>query len=566
MLTRLVIHDVVLIDKLALNFSAGLNVFTGETGAGKSILLDALGLALGERSDAGLVKQGATQASVSAEFTLPAKHPAHALAAEQGLTVDDPLILRRVIGKDGKSRAFINDQAVSISLLKQFGHTLLEIHGQFETHGLLNPATHRGLLDSFAGLQAECQKVSKTFADWKLAEEKLQNADAARARAEAEEEFLRAAVAELDQLAPEAGEADKLSERRTALQHREKIIDALQTAEQSLNGERGAIMALAQAGKAVARIADKAVGLQELLSAIDRASEETADAAARLDRYMATTDAEPDTLQRIEERLFALRAVSRKHNVLVDALPDLQRDLGKRLSLLTSEGDQLTALRKQAMTAKNEYKKLAEALSANRAHSAAKLEKAIAKELPPLKLERAQFKVHIAMLSEGDWGAEGIDRVTFQAATNPGTAPGALQKVASGGELARFMLALKVVLTAGNPVSTLVFDEVDSGIGGATASAVGERLANLADQVQILVVTHSPQVAARGSAHLRVFKEIKGKQTSTQVAILDNESRLEEIARMLAGSEVTEAARLAAASLIENTEEIPVLRRKTKNT
>lgn len=562
MLTRIVIHDVVLIDKLTINLSAGLNVFTGETGAGKSILLDALGLALGDRSDAGLIRQSAAQASVSAEFILPSKHPVFLLASEQGLNLEDPLILRRVISKDGKSRAFINDQPVSIALLKQFGESLLEIHGQFETHGLLNPATHRGLLDSFGGFTSLKTKTADAYAAWRDAEEKLQNAETNRSRAEAEEEFLRSAVSELEKLSPEPGETDRLAERRTALQHREKIMDALQTAEQAINGERGATQALLQAGKAVARIADKASGLKDVLESIDRASAETAEAVMRMERFMASTDAEPEALQHIEERLFALRALARKHNVQVDALPELHRDLSLRLGLLSDQGDQLVALRKKAATTKNQYKKFADELSAQRQQAARKLEKSITKELSPLKLERAQFKIDVTTLSENQWSSEGLDRVTFQASTNPGTAPGPLQKIASGGELARFMLALKVVLSASHPIPTLVFDEVDSGIGGATASAVGERLSRLAKDVQILVVTHSPQVAAMGTNHLLVHKEMKNKKAETVIQTLDSESRREEIARMLAGNLVTDAARHAAASLIDNAGQISITQRK----
>ncbi|MDX2028261.1 MAG: DNA repair protein RecN [Alphaproteobacteria bacterium] len=558
MLTRLVIHDVVLIDKLALQLAPGLNVFTGETGAGKSILLDALGLALGERSDASLIRAGAAQASVTAEFELPKDHGAFDLAEEQGLSADNPLILRRVIGKDGKSRAFINDQPVSIGLLKQFGACLLEIHGQFETHGLLNPSSHRGLLDAFASLSPPKQKTAAAHTAWKVAEDKQRTAQTDRSRAQAEEDFLRSAVAELDELAPEAGEDAKLAERRTNLQHREKIAEALQLAEQSLNSERGASTALAQAGKAVARVADKAAGLQDLLAAIDRAAQESAEAAQQLNRILSSLDAEPDALQRIEERLFALRAVARKHNVPVDGLADLRRDLAARLALLGDQSDQLAALAKQAAEARHTYIRCAEDLGAKRRSAATQLEKAIMKELPPLKLERAQFKIDVTPLPEEQWSAEGMERVSFLAATNPGAAAGPLQRIASGGELARFMLALKVVVAASDPVPVLVFDEVDSGIGGATASAVGDRLARLAEHVQILVVTHSPQVAARGANHLRVSKQSKAKQTVTSVETLDAEARREEIARMLAGTQVTDAARQAALSLMEDAEDIAI--------
>ena len=552
MLTRLVINDVVLIDKLALDLEPGLNVFTGETGAGKSILLDSLGLALGGRSDAGIIRAGAAQASITSEHTLDPNHNVFTLAEEQGLNLDNPVILRRVISKDGKSRAFINDQPVSISLMRQFGERLLEIHGQFDTHGLLDPASHRGLLDAFAGNKGLLEKTAAAHASWRDAEEKQKSTLAERERAQAEEDFLRTAVAELSELAPEPDEADKLAARRNALQHREKILEALQNTDQALNGDNGAVATLAQAGKAVARVADKDANLPHLLAAIDRAANEAADACQKLDHLLNTLDAEPDALQRIEERLFTLRGVARKHGVQVGDLPKLHDDLSARLALLTNQGDILSSLTKAAAQAKQAYKKLADELSVKRCTHAALLEKAVMRELPPLKLERARFKIDVLPLTEDQWTPQGIDRVTFLAATNPGTEPSALQKIASGGELARFMLALKVVLAASDPVPTLVFDEVDTGIGGATASAVGERLARLADHVQILVVTHSPQVAARGTNHLRVAKNVKGQQAVTSVETLDRTARREEIARMLAGSQVTNAARDAAQSLLDD--------------
>lgn len=552
MLTRLVIHDVVLIEKLSLELAPGLNVFTGETGTGKSIVLDALGLTLGERSDVALIRAGAPQAAVTAEFTLPPEHAAFALAEEQGLSIANPLILRRVIGSDGKSRAFVNDQPISIGLLKRFGEILLEIHGQFETHGLLNPAAHRELLDAFGGLGALKDSTAQAFTTWRDADDALRNACISREKARSEEEFLRAAVAELEELAPETGEDETLALRRSGLQHREKIIEALQIAQHELDGEGRASHALAQAGKAVARIVDKADGLKELLAAIDRAADETADAMRQLETALNTIDDDPNTLQNIEERLFALRACARKHSVTVDELPELQKDLSGRLALLTGQGDQLTMLGKAAAATKRAYENLARDLSIKRTQASMLLEKAVTKELPPLKLERATFKIDIAPLPEMQWSAEGIDKITFQASTNPGAVPGLLQKIASGGELARFMLALKVTLAAAASVSTLVFDEVDSGIGGATASAVGERLARLAKHVQILVVTHSPQVAARGNNHLRVLKEAHAKTSTTVVETLDAAARREEIARMLAGTTVTNAAREAAESLLED--------------
>jgi DNA repair protein RecN (Recombination protein N) len=550
MLTRLVIHDVVLIEKLALPLEGGLNVFTGETGAGKSIVLDALGLALGARSDAGLVREGAAQASVAAEFSLKSGHTVFALATEQGLVAENPIVLRRVIGKDGKSRAFFNDQPIGVGLLKQFGESLLEIHGQFETHGLLNAATHKGLLDAFGDLRALGQKTAEAFREWKAATEKAKAAKEASDRARAEEEYLRASVAELEDLAPQPGEDAKLATERMQLQHREKILEAMNAASDFLDGERGAVAALSQAGKAVARVSDKAAGLPDLLAAIDSASNEAVEASEQLARFMGALDARPDALDKIEERLFALRAAARKYGTQVENLPDVLRDLSTRLTLISIGAEQVAKLAEKEAEARHAYVKNAENLSAKRKTAAQKLEKEITKELPPLKLERAQFIIDIERLPEDQWGENGADRVTFLAATNTGTAPGPLQKIASGGELARFMLALKTVLAAADPVPVLVFDEVDTGIGGAIASAVGDRLARLAADVQILVVTHSPQVAARGTHHVRVTKRVAGKQTVTEVHALDKAARREEIARMLAGTKITDAARQAADSLL----------------
>jgi DNA repair protein RecN (Recombination protein N) len=564
MLATLTIHDVVLIEKLVLSLAPGLNVFTGETGAGKSIVLDALGLALGARSDAALVRVGAAQASVAAEFTLPNTHEIFSFAAAQGIVHENPLILRRIILADGKTRAFVNDQPVSVGLLKQFGERLLEIHGQFETHGLLNPASHRGLLDAFAGNAALKTQTAKHFTTWQDAVQNLQTAVTDRARAAAEEEFLRAAVHELNELSPEPHEADTLSTKRTSLQHREKILDALNTAQTALDGDKGAGTVLAQAGKAVARVVDKAEALKDILATIDRAANEAAEATQQLSKFLNDIDAQPDALQRIEERLFALRAIARKHGVEPSLLSDVQRDLTARLSLLTDQGDAATSLAKQAAEAKNTYIKSAQTLSTKRHDAATRLTKAVMKELPPLKLERAQFIIDIIPLPDDQFSADGMDRVAFLIAANPGSAPGALHKVASGGELARVILALKVVLAAADLVPVLVFDEVDSGIGGATASAVGERLAQLAKHVQILTVTHSPQVAARGAHHLQVSKSIKGKTTTTQVIELDPIQRCEEIARMLAGAEVTDAARQAAESLLTDAEPAPIKIRRVK--
>jgi len=472
------------------------------------------------------------------------------LAQDQGLSAENPVLLRRVISKDGKSRAFFNDQPIGVGLLKELGESLLEIHGQFETHGLLNAATHRGLLDIFANLQNVRLKTGEAFTAWKETSLKWKEALEISERASAEEDFLRAAVHELETLAPQSGEDKTLAQQRVQLQHREKILDALHAASLALDGERGAISSLSQVGKTIARVSDKATGLPEILKFIDSALNESSEASQQLARFLASLDARPDALQSIEERLFALRALARKHNVQVEFLPELQKDLTARLGLLTNEGGQISKLAEQASKARQNYTKLAEELSQKRRQGALQLQKAIAAELPPLKLERAVFTIEVVPLPEEQWGDQGADRVAFLASTNTGTAPGPLQKIASGGELARFMLALKSVLAAADPVPVLVFDEVDTGIGGAVASAVGERLAHLAENVQILVVTHSPQVAARGTHHLRVAKRVSGAHTITEVDVLDKMSRREEIARMLAGAKVTDAARQAADSLL----------------
>lgn len=553
MLRRLIIHDVVLIDKLAVDFARGLNVLSGETGAGKSILLDALALALGARSDAGLVREGAAQASVTATFDGKLSGALRALFDGQGLSSGDgEIVLRRTVARDGKSRAFVNDQPIGVTLLRQIGETLLEVHGQFETHGLLNPSTHRGLLDAFAEAAKLKKETAAAFKTWQEAVAAHARAQEARKRAEEEEDFLRAAVFELDQLAPEEGELDRLAAQRTQLQNREKILENLQTAESALSNERGAAAALTLAGKALARIQDKSSAVAEILAIADRAlneTEETAQAIARLAREM---DADPNALGKIEDRFFKLRGVARKHGVAAEALQELHENLRARLSMIVDQGETLAALAKQAMESRVVYEKRAKELSAKRKAAAEKMAKEVKNELPPLRLERAVFAVEVSPLPEEQWGPEGMDRIAFLAAPNPGQSPAPLHKVASGGELARFMLALKVVLAKADLIPTLVFDEVDTGIGGATASAVGERLAALSRDVQVLVVTHSPQVAARAGHHLRVEKETKAKKTITSVVELNRAARIEEIARMLAGSETTDAARKAALSLLDD--------------
>jgi DNA repair protein RecN (Recombination protein N) len=550
-LLALTIRDVVLIERLSLNFRPGLCVLTGETGAGKSIMLDALGLALGARAESGLVRHGAEQASVTAEFELSGDHPAFAILREQGLDADDRLVIRRTVSADGRSRAWVNDQAVGVGLLKRLGEELVEVHGQFETHGLLNPATHRGVLDAYAGLETRVAQVSATHRAWRQVEEARANAAAEIARARSEEEYLRHAVAELDELAPKPGEEEELAETRAVLMHREKVVEAMNAAFAELSGERGVERALASALRTLTRIAEKAGGkLDPAIAALDRAATEAAEGVAALQAASADMDMDPAALEKLEERLFALRAAARKHGVEVDALAALRDDMAGRLAMIEDQGDLLARLAKEAEAARDAYRKAAEALSKARQQASGRLDKAVAAELPPLKLERAKFRTLVEPLPEAEWGPTGMDRVAFQVATNPGSPPGALNKIASGGELARFMLALKVVLAQTSTVGTLVFDEVDTGIGGAVAAAVGERLEKLGHGLQVLVVTHSPQVAARGSVHLKVQKSMKGERVTTGVAELDGDERREEIARMLSGATVTEEARRAADSLI----------------
>ncbi len=556
MLTGLAIRDIVLIDRLDLALAPGLNVLTGETGAGKSILLDALGLALGRRADSGVVRHGAVQASVAATFDLAASHPALALLADNGIAAEGDLILRRTVGTDGRSRAFVNDQPVGVALLRRIGDTLVEIHGQNDEQGLLDPQVHRTMLDAFGGLTADAAALRGLYAAMREAAAKLAAAREDVRRARSDEDFLRHAATELRTLDPRPGEETALAEQRGVLQHGEKIAEALRDAE-GVMAERGGIESrLRVAVRTLERVAPKAGGkLDAALAALDRALTEAGEANAALDAATQSLDMEPAALERAEERLFALRAAARKHNVPVDDLARLRADFEARLGAIEDGGAALAKLEKAAVAAEADYVAGAEALSKARAKTAAKLDKAVARELEPLRLGAAKFWTELTRLDHGDWSAEGIDRVRFLAATNPGTLPGQLSKIASGGELSRFMLALKAALAAKGDAVTLVFDEVDRGVGGATAHAVGERLAALADGVQVLVVTHSPQVAARGAAHWRIAKESRGKgataTTVTSVIGLAPDERREEIARMLAGASVTDAARAAAASLME---------------
>jgi DNA repair protein RecN (Recombination protein N) len=555
MLISLSVANVVLIERLDLTCPPGLSALTGETGAGKSILLDALGLALGARADAALVRAGAAQATVAAEFELPRPHPAVALLAAQDFPLEDglmvPVVVRRSVSAEGRSRAFVNDQPASIGLLRQLGDTLVEIHGQFATQGLLNPQTHRGVLDAFAGTAAAREETRRAWTAWRSAGQALEAARQASREAAREESWLRHAVSEIDELAPEPGEEEALAHDRAFLMNREKLAAGIGDALKDLAGERGAERPMLSALKTLERLAEKAQGrLEGPVAALDRAAAELAEATSALDAVLRDIGHDAGELERREERLFALRALGRKYQVEVDRLPGLRDELAARLSFIDEGETRLLALERAAEQAREAYIAAADTLGRERRAAAAALDRAVAAELPPLKLERARFATRIEALAEADWGPDGRERVTFEVATNPGAPAGPLAKIASGGELARFMLALKVVLAGTGSVPTLVFDEVDSGISGAVADAVGERLARLGGRLQVLVVTHSPQVAARAQHHWRVSKAAAGEGVATRVEALPAEARREEIARMLSGAEVTDAARAAADQLM----------------
>jgi DNA repair protein RecN (Recombination protein N) len=554
MLSTLSIRDVVLIDRLDLEFAKGLCALTGETGAGKSILLDALGLSLGARADARLVRHGADQAVVSAGFDLCAGHPARELLREQGLDGGDSgVLLRRVLNSDGRSKAFVNDQQVSVGLLRQVGETLVEVHGQFDNQRLLDPAAHRALLDAFGGLAAEADGCAAAWRAWRAAAEARAGAEADLEQARRNEDYLRHALEELTTLSLRTGEEAELAHRRTLLMNAEKLGQAIDEAASELagGGQRGVVEALRGALRQIRRVADKVDGrLDPAVGALDRALSEVIEAQALLERAMADADLDPRQLEHVEERLFALRALARKHGVAVDDLARLREDFAQRLASLEDGGHVVARLQEEEADVLRHYGAAARRLSTGRAAAAGRLDAAVAGELEPLRLGKARFVTRVETLEEREWGPHGRDRVAFEVATNPGIPPGPLARIASGGELARFTLALKVVLAGADPVPTLIFDEVDAGVGGAVAAAVGERLARLARDVQVLVVTHSPQVAARGNHHWRIAKTVGEKRARTAVEVLDPPGRKEEIARMLAGARVTAEARAAAESLL----------------
>ena len=552
MLARLSIRDIVLIERLDIEFASGLAVLTGETGAGKSILLDAFALALGGRGDAGLVRHGAEQGQVTATFEVPSNHPAAIILRDNGLDDAGEMILRRVQLADGRTRAFINDQSISIQTLKAVGAALVEIHGQHDERALVDAATHRRLLDAFAGLDKDVAALEALWAERRTARTALDAHRVGMERAAREADYLRHASDELKKLAPKDGEETSLAERRTAMMQGEKIAGDLRDAQEAVSGNHSPIAALAAAVRRLERRAGNSPTLVEpAVKAIDTAINALEEADQHLTAALIAADFDPSELERIEERLFALRAAARKYSTPVDGLAALAAKYAADVALIDAGAGQLQQLEQAAADADKRYDAAAAKLSAARTKAAEKLNKAVNAELAPLKLERAKFMTQVDA-DETVPGPQGFDRVEFWVQTNPGTRPGPMMKVASGGELSRFLLALKVVLSDRGSAPTLVFDEIDTGVGGAVADAIGARLSRLAAKVQVMAVTHAPQVAARADQHLLISKAAldKGKRVATRVNALADDHRREEIARMLAGAEITAEARAAADRLL----------------
>jgi DNA repair protein RecN (Recombination protein N) len=550
MLTGLSIRDVVLIEALDLEFERGLGVLTGETGAGKSILLDALGLALGVRADSSLVRAGAERAQVTASFDAP--ESISALLADNDIEVEagEPLMIRRSVKRDGGSKAFINDQPCSAALLRELGLQLVEIHGQHDDRGLLNPRGHRDLLDTFG--RCDTASVAAAFTAWQDAKTRLETAREALDNAARDREWLEHAVQELRAFACLPGEEEELAGERALMQKGERIAEDLRSVLEAFEGSDSGLAKLRSAARRLDRLGSEHPLLADALTSLDRAVIEASEAE---DKLLAATNAlsfDPARLDAIEVRLFELRGLARKHGVQPEALAALADDLSAKLDAIQAGGEGLAKLEAEVAAKANAYAKAASALSKARKDCATRLDAAVAAELAPLKLDAAQFQTAVEALPEDRWGAGGMDRVEFLISTNPGAPFAPLTKIASGGELSRFILALKVALAEEGGASTIIFDEIDRGVGGAVASAIGDRLARLAGAgKQLLAVTHSPQVAAKGQAHYFIAKSSEGTVTRTGVTRLDADGRRQEIARMLSGTEVTEEARAQAARLME---------------
>ena len=553
MLQSLSIRNVVLIDKLDLDFKSGLSVLTGETGAGKSILLDSLGLVLGNRAETSLIRQGEDKLSVTAQFSLQKQTPAlRALLDEYEIEADDELLIKRSLTRDGKGKIFINDQPAGAKLLKEIGKYLVEVHGQFDNQGLLNPANHLDVLDAYGAYKPLAERTAAAFAAYKKARAARQEAEKNIARAKEDEENLRHWVDELEKMNPRPDEEDELGKKRQEMMNAEKIIDSLNYAYGALTERADVQGAIRSAQSAM----DKANTLvdgryQTIIDMLDQALIDISETVNELEEVSHNVSLNQNELENIEERLYALRGLARKHNVAVSDMPQTLADFRNRLSTIELGEEGIAALRKAEDTAKLDYVKAANELSSARQAAALQLDNKVMSELPPLKMEKARFVTVVEKTDESGWSEKGFNNVYFTVATNPNSPQGPLNKIASGGELARFMLALKVNLAQSSSVATMIFDEVDAGVGGATAQAVGERLARLARDVQVLVVTHSPQVAACGNNHFKVEKSTADNVTTTTVRELTKIEKSEEIARMLAGEVITDAARAAAKVLMK---------------
>ena len=552
MLQSLSIRDIVLIEALDLEFGSGLSVLTGETGAGKSILLDALGLALGNRADSGLVRQGTKKAQVTASFEPPAVNSKLAALLDGNdieIEPGEPIIIKRSLKADGGSRAFINDQPVSAALLRETGGQLIEIHGQHDDRGLINPQGHRALLDTFASVNTA--GVARAFEAWQSARATLEKARNDQEAAEADREFLEHSVAELRKFAPQEGEEQELALERATMMKGEKLTGDLEAIRSAFEGSEGSLASLRAAARRLDRISQDHPLLAEALAALDRAVIEASEAEDKLNDAANALAFDPQRLDDMETRLFELRALARKHRVEPDKLQELLVELETKLAAISDGGKSLEALEAARDAAKQSYVDAADALRAKRTKAAKALDKAVAGELKPLKLDAARFETLLEALPEERWGANGMDRIEFLISTNPGAPLAPLGKIASGGELSRFILALKVALAEEGGAKTIIFDEVDRGVGGAVAAAIGDRLSRLSQQAQLLVVTHSPQVASNGDGHLLINKSSDGTVSRTNVKALDEDDRRQEIARMLSGADVTDEARAQADRLLE---------------
>jgi DNA repair protein RecN (Recombination protein N) len=550
MLVHLSIRDIVLIERLDIDFRPGLSVLTGETGAGKSILLDSLSLALGARGDASLVRHGAGQGNVTAVFDVPTGHAARELLRENGVEDEGDIILRRIQTGDGRSRVFINDQPASVTLLREVGRALVEIHGQHDDRALVDVTAHRDLLDAFGGHLGEARSVARAYRHWRDLEGQLQRHRAKVEAAAREADYLRASVEELGKLDPQPGEETQLAAQRADMMRSEKIATEINDALDVLSGQGSAVPQLASLLRRLQRKAEEAPALLDtIITPLDEALISLDAAQTAVDEALRAIEFDPQVLEKAEERLFALRALARKHSVDVDSLAELRDTMLADLADLDAGEGRLQALEKEAREARDGFDEKASHLSQLRAGTAELLARAVMDELPALKLERAEFIVEIKSDPE-DRREFGIDQIEFWVRTNPGTRAGPIMKVASGGELSRFLLALKVALADRGSAPTLVFDEIDTGVGGAVADAIGARLARLSERVQVLSVTHAPQVAARAATHYLISKSGNSEGVATRVSAMDIDARQEEIARMLAGATITDEARAAAKRLL----------------